>query len=96
MPSSNGRQRAAAHRATLSCWRWSDLHLEHLKRIRKEGGSVKHLRHVVVIGEEAGSMEHLIMSSPVRRPTVVDLVHEDDEKGQSTSTRREEVPRRSS
>jgi hypothetical protein len=90
MPPSNGRQRAAAHRASMSCWRWPDLHLEHPQRIREEGGSIKHRRHVVVIGEEAGSIEHLIMSSSVRRPTVVDLVHEDDEKGRSTSTRREE------
>jgi hypothetical protein len=65
--------------------------LEHPQRIKEEGGSVKHVRHVVVIGEEAGSVEHLIMSSSSgRRPTVVDLVYEDDEEGRSTSTGREE------
>jgi hypothetical protein len=91
MPPSNGRQCAAARRATSSCWRWPDLHLKHPQYIREEGGSIEHLCHVVVIGEEAGSVEHLIMSlSSGRRPTITDLVHEDDEEGRSTSTGRNE------
>jgi hypothetical protein len=89
MPPSNGRQCATARRATSSCWQRPDLCLEHLQHIREEVDSVVHLCRVIIIGEEASSVEHLIISlSLVRRLTIVDLIHEDNEEGHSTSTER--------